>query len=1797
MIKVLPPKTVEEVMARERERKVRTTLLMALPEDHLAKFHKMADAKEIAPQLDYDDLEQINDDDIEEIDLKWQVSIISMRIKKFHKRKGKKLQFDTKDPVGFDKTKVECFNFHKMGHFVRDCRAKGTKTAEEEMLEDIDWYGHVKEDAQNYAMMAYSSSNSGNYMSSGPDVEIDYSKFNYGPKQTSADESDSKPSEYDSFESDYNVETITSMPEPVENTPKVVCETKVWTDAPIIEEYESDSDNDSMSHVQKDKEKPSFAFTDSVKHVKTSGENVKETSTPNHIPKIEKQDRNGYTRKGLGYAFIRKACFVCGSFSHLIRDYDFHEKRMAKQAALTKSKNKATCQRENRPVWNNVQRVDHQNKFVPSVVLTKTGRLKSEMAWVPKRNYFLLFHVENDPYRALKDKGIVDSGCSKHMTGNKAHLADYQEFKGGSVAFEGSNRRITGKGKIKAGRLDFKDVYYMEELKHYNLFFVSQICDKKNKVIFTDTDCLVMSPDFKLSDEDQKGKQHKASCKAKTMNSMNQPLQILHMDLFGPTSIKREYSNARTPQQNKVAERKNRTLIEAARTMVLVTKPQNKTPYELLIEEIDFHEEHFILPIRSAYSTTVKSSRDKIEKTTYFKTCEKPVSQVEQIFLEELEKLKRQEKEVNDAARKETTHENQDAHTNNINLLNDVSTPFSTAGPSRAFNDGVVTDFNNLETTMNVSPTPTTRIHNIHPKTQILGDPMSAIQTRSKVNKNFKAHALVKQKEYGIFIIQDKYVAEILKKFDFLSVKTAITLIETQKPLVKDEEAADVDVHLYSKELASPKQTALGKDNLNSLIVNSLLKTIWLSMHHVIAMKHWLFQCKQKLAKVSVVVLIEAQHHISNKSPLSGVNTPRCDEGSLEHYGIDGFLSTNLMRKIELELLLANDVVKLRALIDGKRVVISEDVIQQDLRLDDADGVEYLPNEELFTELTRMGYEKPPPNTKRTAWNEFSCSMASAIICLATGRKFNFSKYIFDSMVRNVDSPNKFLMYPRFLQVIINAQVDDLSSHTTRYTSHALTQKVFANMRRVDDVEVPAAPTPPSPTIAPSPAPQDPIPIPLQAQHAPPSSPPLEQQPKTFESSMTLLNTMMETCAILSQKVAQLEQDKIAQALEILKLKKRVMKLEKKISKSSGLKRLRKVGVRIEAIDADEDITLVDAKTQVDVEPQGRKDDDNDAIKEVSAVEPTVFDDEEVTMTMAHTLIKMKVEKARLFDEQMAKRLHDEEENIDWNAVVEQMQEKRLDNIRKYQSLKGKPISIAQARKNMIVYLNNMVGYKMEHFRDEEPTKKRVAEETLLQESFKKLKVVEVSGSESTQDTPTNDPKEISGEDVQNMLEIISVFEFKVEALLVKEYLVALWRLVKEKFSSAVPTIDKEKALCVKLKRLLEQDTNDVIWKLQKYMHYPIEWKLYSNCGVHQVSTTTRRHDMYMLTEKDYPLSNGVMALMLSIKLQVEEDSKMAEEDPFQETHKTITKASVRRHLKLADVDGISTLPTTNIFEQLALMGATTTASSLEVEQGSGNISKTQTKATPSRPSSPITSSKGGLECHVTIGDSPVQARPERLSNLPNEPPLREDKVTSLENELTSIKAVYNKALITLTKKVKKLETKLKHKRRRAVIDSSKNEEAKGDDTASPQTDDDETLAETLLNIKRSAAKDKGKAIMQESEPPKKIKKKEMIQISLDEEIAQRKFVPMESEGQKANSKAGEGSLKEGESIKRPAEEEKEKKKDAESLKQIEEEIIQQEDVVAKQVMEESSKKAGGRLKRKTSKAKEDKDKRQKKSG
>ncbi|GJS95158.1 putative ribonuclease H-like domain-containing protein [Tanacetum coccineum] len=323
-------------------------------------------------------------------------------------------------------------------------------------------------------------------------------------------------------------------------------------------------------------------------------------------------NKNGYINKKVGHfrknaSSVSKLCFVCGSSTHLIKDCDFYEKQMA-----------------NKTVGNGVgpvhsrNNVNHQNQYVLHVVLLRTRKVNITPARpqpvptgkpkvpapVPTGRQNRPIPVSTDrgdspsvtseatavkpsagcswkthrkglywenSYTDAEDEGIFDSGCSRSMTGNMERLDDFQEFQGGKVTFGGGEGRITGKGTIRTPTLDFENVYYVKELQQFNLFSISQICDKKNRVLFTDTDCLVLSKDFKLPDDSMvllkvcKGDLDRGlpknfsrmtihvymcfACKVKAtvkasykditaMSSISEPLQLLHMDLFGLTSIR-----------------------------------------------------------------------------------------------------------------------------------------------------------------------------------------------------------------------------------------------------------------------------------------------------------------------------------------------------------------------------------------------------------------------------------------------------------------------------------------------------------------------------------------------------------------------------------------------------------------------------------------------------------------------------------------------------------------------------------------------------------------------------------------------------------------------------------------------------------------------------------------------------------------------------------------------------------------------------------------------------------------------------------------------------------------------------------------------------------------------------------------------------------------------------------------------------------------------------------------------------------------------------------------------------------
>nr|GEV76308.1 hypothetical protein [Tanacetum cinerariifolium] len=471
--------------------------------------------------------------------------------------------------------------------------------------------------------------------------------------------------------------------------------------------------------------------------------------------------------------------------------------------------------------------------------------VKSSACWVwrPKS--------KGDPQDDLKDTRIFDSGCTWHMTGNKSYLTDYQEYDRGFVAFGGSSKggKITGKGKIRTGSLDFEDVYFVKELK-FNIFSVSHMCDRKNSVFFTEAECLVLSPNFKLPDESQ-----------------------------------------------------NR---------VLVTKPHNKTPYELLIgktpiisimrpfgysitvlntldhlgSEINFdaghtgkekvpYQEYILLPLLHTSSYVPSSSKeaesspknDASKKATKQPACDKGGK------IDDLGSLNQHVKSGDDSKNINSTNSINTASPTPI-TVNAASLsfghPYALEDHSKitnledtcifddAYDDrdkGATADYNNLETVILVSHIPSTRVNKDHPKDQTIGEVHYVVLTRSMLKQseaglitfiNKQRRTNHKDFQNCLFSLSDgtkedlpsrkkaiktkwvfrnkkdqkgivdrnkaKLVAQghrqeegidydkvfaLVARIEAISVKTASTPMETHKPLSKDADGTYVNVHLY----------------------------------------------------------------------------------------------------------------------------------------------------------------------------------------------------------------------------------------------------------------------------------------------------------------------------------------------------------------------------------------------------------------------------------------------------------------------------------------------------------------------------------------------------------------------------------------------------------------------------------------------------------------------------------------------------------------------------------------------------------------------------------------------------------------------------------------------------------------------------------------------------------------------------------------------------------------------------------------------------------------------------------------
>nr|GEV26337.1 ribonuclease H-like domain-containing protein [Tanacetum cinerariifolium] len=1088
------------------------------------------------PQLDNKDLKQIDVDNLEEMDLRWQMAMLTMRARRFLQNTGRNLGDNRVTTIGFDMSKLECYNCHRKRHFSRECRSpKDTKRIEEEPA--------------NFDLMAIPSSSSSdneeNIIVLKNEVEARASQTNnkhdlgyLSSKDDSESVSLTYPSDSLSPSGGYHV-----VPPPITRNfmpPKLDL---VFNTAPFDVESDHSAFNvqtkptpRNSAHRGCNKQYASFNKKYSQKH--KFPDVVLPKSKPVSVTTIRQVSvavlKIMKSRPRPAHPLNRKS-------NPSIRRYKTHNQ-------FSKTSNSSL-------------KVTAAKVSVVSAVKGKKGK------W------------GNLQY-ALKDKGVIESNS-----------------KGG---------KILVKGKIKT--------------------------------------------DFKLPDENQ------VLLRVPRENNM---YNVNLKDIVPSGDLTYLFSKAiidesnLTPQQNGIAKRKNRALIEAARTMladsllpipfwaevvntacyvqnrVLVTKPQKKTLYELLHGRTP--SIGFMRPFECPM--TILNTLDPLGK---FK------GKVDEGFLVGNSVNNKAFRVFNSRTRifQKTLH---------VNFLENKPNVVGT-GPSWLF------DIYSLTRTMNYQPVTAGNQSNSNAERDVTfdGKEHDAENPKSAVNLSPSSSALsgeqddmTKKKDKGKSLVDYftgnrdfNAVFDDFSKESSNDVSDASPIVPTTgknysnntNPISAAGPLVPAAGHNYSNS-TNPISVA-GPSNSNSSPTHgqSSLRDTYLPPDMVE---------RNKKDERGIVVRNKArlvtQGHtqevgIDYKEVFSLVARIKAIRLFLAYASFMGFMvyqmdvkSAFLYVTIEEEVYVcqpswfedpnhlvkvykvvkalyglhqdpkacsgepllssSNDVTRLQALVNKKRVVVIEATIRDALHLHDAEGVDCLSNEEIFTELARMGR--------------------------------NFSKYIFESLVRNVDSSTKFYMYPRFINLIIQNQLGDLSTHFTKYISPTLTQKVFANMRRVgkgcSGVETPlfedrepeeqgdvkehrneeeqgnADTTAEEPKTA--------IPEDAANDQPIPSSTPLTPPPQQPQDEA------LDACAALARRVEHMKQDKVAQDLEIIKLNTRVKKQEKtNKAETLKLRKLRKIGTS-QRVDTFDDTLMKYVSNQRRV-----IDMDEDAVKEADEVREYTVD-------------------------------------------------------------------------------------------------------------------------------------------------------------------------------------------------------------------------------------------------------------------------------------------------------------------------------------------------------------------------------------------------------------------------------------------------------------------------------------------------------------------------------------------------------------------------------------------------------------
>ncbi|GJU86982.1 hypothetical protein Tco_1294528 [Tanacetum coccineum] len=596
----------------------------------------------------------------------------------------------------------------------------------------------------------------------------------------------------------------------------------------------------------------------------------------------------------------------------------------------------------------------------------------------------------------------------------------------------------------------------------------------------------------------------------------------------------------------------------------------------------------------------------------------------------------------------------------------------------------------------------------------------------------------------------------------------------------------------------------------------------------------------------------EGFHQIIDFLTASHINYALTESPTIYASFIEQFWQTAALNTIE------DGVMEITATIDGRVKTITEASIRRHLKLEDSDGISTLPTAEIFKQLALIG-------PKKTAWEQFSSNIATAIICLATNRTFTFSNLIFEAM-------------------------DQGKGPTIPVVSHQT------------PTSGPSTSQPPStpPSIQTTPVAEEAAPMPHDSPF------PRVHSLGSDEGSLSL-NELMVLCTSLSKKVKSLESE-LKQTKQTYSTA--LIKLIKREDEEDPSKQGRSL---IEELDIDAGISLVPphvadqgiaAKVLADAAEQ-RRDVENvqtytrrrravstgssgvsTASELVSTAGVKAKDKGKAIMQESEPpkKIKKRAQVQMSIDEELAQKVH-EEEQARFNAEQEvkfkaEQEQEWLDHetVMKIQE----ELDAAERQKMAQVH------QAAQGFTDDE------WDDILARVAANKDFVQQLQAGEKVSDEVL--PRKLveleymytyiknqEGGYTLNQLKALSFEEVKeiFEATMRKKFdrddLDKLWNLVKERFRTEEPTEDKARELWVELKRLFELDDNDTLWKLQRYMHDPLNWWLYDTCGVHHVSTE-RGHDIYMLVEKDYPLTKALVTLMLCNNLRVDQYPDMADE-------------------------------------------------------------------------------------------------------------------------------------------------------------------------------------------------------------------------------------------------------------------------------------------------------------------------------